>query len=36
MADLGDKTIIKDKIHIVLTGADGKIKDERKPQEEKK
>ena len=26
---------IKDKIHIVLRGPDGKIKDERKPEEVK-
>ena len=25
---------IKDQVHIVLRGPDGKIKDERKPQEE--
>ncbi len=31
-----DKLGIKDKLHIVLTGADGKVKDERKSKEEKK
>ena len=31
-ADMG----IEDKIHIVLRGPDGKIKDERKPREAKK
>ena len=35
MPEHKDKCGIADKIHIVLRGPDGKIKDERKTQEEK-
>lgn len=33
--DVEEKVGIKDKIHILLTGPDGKVKDERKPEEDK-
>ena len=35
MPGIADKQEISDKVHIVLRGADGKIKDERKPKENK-
>ena len=35
MAELKDGMGFQDKIHIVLTGPDGKVKDERKPEEDK-
>ena len=34
MPEHKDDIGIKDQVHIVLRGPDGKIKDERKPQEE--
>lgn len=34
MPEHKDSQPIKDQVHIVLYGPDGKIKDERKPQEE--
>ena len=33
--DVEEQVGIKDKIHIVLTGPDGKVKDERKTEEDK-
>ena len=33
--DAKDDMGIKDKIHIVLTGPDGKVKDERRTEEDK-
>lgn len=36
MAGLEDELGIKEKLHIVLRGTDGKIKEEREPQKEKK
>ncbi|MCK5236321.1 MAG: hypothetical protein KAR06_04970 [Deltaproteobacteria bacterium] len=35
MAEYKDDMGIQDKVHIVLRGPDGKIKDERKPEEGK-
>jgi len=35
MAEIKEQIGIKDKVHIVLRGADGKVKDERKPRERK-
>ena len=35
MPEHKDEMGIQDKIHIVLTGPDGKVKDERKPEEVK-
>lgn len=32
MAGIKDKLGIKEQLHIVLTGPDGKVKDERKPR----
>ena len=36
MSEYKDGMGIKDKIHIVLKGPDGEIKDERKPEQEDK
>ena len=36
MPDIKDEIGIKEKLHIVLRGPDGKIKDERKPRKQKK
>lgn len=35
MPKLEDNASIKDEVHIVLRGPDGKVKDERKPKEVK-
>jgi len=34
MAEIKEQVGISEKVHIVLTGPDGKVKDERKPRQQ--